>query len=187
LTAPDLVAVVLAAGSATRFGGDKLRYPLRGKPLAAHIADTLAALDIAHRVAICPPASPDRMQLFIARGFDIVENDDPSRGMGSSLALAAQHAQQLDAHFLLVCLADMPNVTAAHLARLIAASEDNDVVATEANGVRTPPVIFASRHFAALAAFSGDKGARELLRNAAIVTATSDLVRDYDKPADFET
>jgi molybdenum cofactor cytidylyltransferase len=135
-------------------------------------------------VAVCPPALPERAQLFASRGFALIENSDPGRGMGSSLALAAQYAQQLGAQRMLVCLADMPNVTAAHLERLIAT--DADVVATEADGIRTPPVIFASRHFAALARLTGDKGARELLRNAAVVTAMPDLVRDYDTPADFE-
>jgi molybdenum cofactor cytidylyltransferase len=184
LTAPDLVAVVLAAGSATRFGGDKLRYPLRGKPLAAHIADTLAAI-VPACIAVCPPASPERAQLFTSRGFAIIENSDPGRGMGSSLALAAQQAQQLGAQRMLVCLADMPNVTSTHLERLIAT--DADVVATEADGIRTPPVLFASRRFATLTQLTGDKGARDLLRAAATVIATTDLVRDYDTPADFES
>jgi molybdenum cofactor cytidylyltransferase len=184
LTAPDLVAVVLAAGSATRFGGDKLLHLLRGKALGAHIADTLAAIAPA-RIAVCPPSSPERAQIFAARGFALIENADPGRGMGSSLALAAQHAQQFGAKRMLVCLADMPDVTASHLRRLIAA--DADVVATEADGIRTPPVLFASRHFATLTQLTGDKGARDLLRAAATVIATTDLVRDYDTPADFES
>jgi CTP:molybdopterin cytidylyltransferase MocA len=49
------------------------------------------------------------------------------------LALGAKRALDLDAEKILVCLADMPLVTAAHL-RLLLAAEGN-VVATEAVGI----------------------------------------------------
>jgi molybdenum cofactor cytidylyltransferase len=185
LIAPDrIVAAVLAAGSSTRFGGDKLLHPLGGKPLAAHIADTLAAMPFACRVAICPTNTP-RAELFAARAFEIVENNDPARGMSWSLAIAATRARALKADALLVCLADMPAVTSAHLQSLIAVLNGSDAVATESAGIRMPPAVFARRVFRQLTTFTGDKGARDLLRISATVEASADLVRDYDNPADF--
>jgi molybdenum cofactor cytidylyltransferase len=179
LTAPErIAAVVLAAGQSHRFGGDKLLHPLAGRPLGAHIAAMLSAMPFGWRIAVCPAS---RAGLF--PGFEIVDNPDPSRGMGTSLALAAKRAITLGAEAMLVCLADMPFVTGDHLAALIAAR--GDVVATEAAGVRSPPALFAAAHLPALAQLSGDRGARDLLRDAVAVHAEPGMVRDFDAPEDF--
>lgn len=177
---------MLAAGLSARFGGDKLLHPYRGRPLAAHIAGTLAALPLARRIAVCPAADASRAALFLAGGFDIVENPDPGRGMGSSLALGARRALALGVQGLLVCLADMPNVTARHLAALFATARTADVVATSAGNMPGPPALFAAERLPELARITGDRGARDLLANAALVEASADLVRDFDRPEDFE-
>ena len=182
----SIVAAVLAAGLATRFGADKLLHPLRGKPLATHIADTLTALPFAHRLAVVAAAHPDRTALFSQRGFAIIENPDPSRGLASSLALAAAWAQRHDADALLICLADMPNVTPDHLARLIAASAENEIAATEASGIRSPPAIFTSSLLPHLVSLTGDRGARDLIANAAVIVAPQALVKDIDTPGDLD-
>ncbi len=181
-----VAALVLAAGLSTRFGGDKLLHAHAGKPLAAHIADTLAAMPLTWRIAIVPPAPSRRRELFAERGFELVTNPDPQQGMGASLALGAQRAAELDAEALLVCLADMPNITAAHLRALLAAAGNSDAVATGFDNSRGPPVIFARRLFPDLASLSGDHGAKHLLANAALVAAPPDLARDFDTSADFD-
>lgn len=182
----NIAAIVLAAGLATRFGGDKLLHPHDGKPLAAHIADTLAALPLAHRIAVCPSGASARADFFAARNFEILANSDPARGMASSLALGAQRASERGADALLVCLADMPNVTAAHLTQLIAALATNDAAATSVAGIRTPPAIFSRRLFPELVALTGDRGARDLLAQAVLIEAPPILARDFDTPADFD-
>lgn len=181
-----IAAVILAAGLSTRFGGDKLVYPHAGKPLAAHIADTLTAMPQRWRLAIVPPAPSLRRDLFAERGFELVTNPDPRQGMGASLALGAQRAMELGAEALLVCLADMPNVTGAHLMRLIEASESNDPVATGFDGSRGPPVVFSSRLFPELAAISGDHGAKHLLASATLIATPPGLARDFDTRGDFD-
>jgi molybdenum cofactor cytidylyltransferase len=180
-----IAAVVLAAGLSTRFGGDKLLYPYAGKPLAAHIADTLAGMPLDWRIAIVPVAPSPRRELFAERGFELVSNPDPREGMGSSLALGAQRATQLGAAALLVCLADMPNITTAHLTQLIAASRNSDAVATVVDDSRGPPAVFSARLFPSLAAISGDHGAKHLLANALLIAAPPELARDFDTPTDF--
>jgi molybdenum cofactor cytidylyltransferase len=186
LTAPaEIVAVVLAAGRSIRFGGDKLLQPWRGKPLAAHIASTVSALPVTYRIAICPAGEESRAAIFSREAFEIVANDDPAAGMGHSLALGARRAMALDASAMLLCLADMPGVTRDHLQRLINAGATADAVVTEAAGTRTPPAIFSRTLLPQLAAFTGDKGARDLIRDAALVIASPEIVRDFDRPGDF--
>lgn len=180
-----IAAVVLAAGLSTRFGGDKLLYPYAGKPLAAHIADTLAGMPLTWRIAIVPPPPSPRGVLFRERGFELVANPDPQQGMGASLALGAQRATELGAAALLVCLADMPNVTATHLAQLIDAAGDSDAVATGFDNARGPPAVFRRRLFPELAAVSGHQGAKHLLASATLIMAPPGLERDFDTPSDF--
>lgn len=182
-----VVAVVLAAGASTRFGGDKLLRPLNGRPLAEYIAATLSDLPLAARLAarlaVCPAGNAARRDVFTRHGYAIIDNPHPEHGMGSSLALGAQHAMALDAEALLVCLADMPFVPRDHLTALL--SIDALAVATECNGTRSPPAVFARELFPQLAVLTGDQGARALIKSAATVTAAPDLVRDFDTPADF--
>lgn len=185
MTAPEpVLAAVLAAGASTRFGGDKLLTPWRGKPLGAHIAETIAGIGLL-RLAVCPAGNGNRAALFAAQGFTVIDNPDPGRGMGSSLALAARHAATLNAGALLVCLADMPAVAADHLRALLALATEDGIVATAAAGIRTPPVIFGRRHFPALTTLTGDHGAKALLQDAAIVTADPAMVRDIDRRDDL--
>lgn len=173
---------MLAAGSASRFGSDKLLYPLNDRPLGEHIAVTLAAVPLAARLAVCPAGSP-RRELFERHGFAVIDNPHPEQGMGTSLALGAARAVELDADALLVCLADMPFVTQAHVEALLAG--DADAVVSAAAGVRTPPAVFARELLPALATLTGDQGARHLLKSAATVAARPEIVRDFDTPDDF--
>ena len=173
---------MLAAGSATRFGGDKLLYPLDGRPLGEHIAVTLADVPVAARLAVCPAGSA-RRELFERHGFEVIDNPHPAQGMGRSLALGAARAIDLNADALLVCLADMPFVTREHVEALLAV--DADVVATEAASVRSPPIAFARKLLPELATLTGDEGARHLLKSATTVAGAPQMVRDFDTPDDF--
>jgi len=179
------IGVILAAGLSSRFPGDKLLHPLGGRPLAAHIADTLLELPLFRPCAVCPAGNAARIAIFRSRGYDIVLNDAPERGMASSLALAAQRALELDADALLVCLADMPNVTPSHLERLLAAP-DGMAVATAIEGRMGPPALFPRPLLSPLTRLSGDRGARELLADAFPILAEPALGRDYDTLADFD-
>jgi molybdenum cofactor cytidylyltransferase len=178
-----VVAVILAAGSSTRFGSDKLLHPFHGRPLGENIALTLLDVPLAARLAVCPVENSARRELFIRHHFEIIDNPQPEQGMGISLALGAQRAIDLDADALLVCLADMPNVTVEHLMALLGLNAR--VAVTETDNTRSPPAVFARELLPRLTSLTGDHGARHLLKSAATVTATPDLMRDFDTPADF--
>ena len=113
-------ALVLASGLSRRFGPtDKLLAPLRGKPLVAHIAETIGALPFKRRVAVCATDSEAVRTLFEAEGFDVVANPDPARGQASSLVLGLKALAAARPAAMLVCLGDMPFVSARHLGALL--------------------------------------------------------------------
>lgn len=180
----DPAVVLLAAGLSRRYGAvGKLVATYRGKPLALHIADTLNAVALSQRIAVCRSGDEDLATLLQSHGFSVVLNPDTARGMASSLALGIE-AVVGDA--AIVCLADMPNISVAHLTALIATGRRTGMAASATKGgPPTPPAYFSRAHFAGVMALEGDKGARGLLGDAPLVTASANELADVDTPADF--
>jgi molybdenum cofactor cytidylyltransferase len=85
---------------------------------------------------------------------------------------------------MLVCLADMPFVTAAHLAILIDAG-GSQIIASAVGETRMPPALFPRGVWPTLATLSGDDGARALLRDATIIQGTPEMLVDIDTRADL--
>jgi molybdenum cofactor cytidylyltransferase len=180
----DSVLVLLAAGRSTRFGAGrhKLHQELFGRPLGEVAAGTLAALPFRERVAVTAAGGLD----VAALGFREVVNDDPEAGMAQSLALGVEAADRLGAAAVLVALADMPCVTAAHVERIFAAAGGGGVVASSDGHAAKPPALFTRDQFGRLKALSGDAGARALLRDAALVVAPADELVDVDTAEELE-
>jgi molybdenum cofactor cytidylyltransferase len=187
MTDPAEVAVLLlAAGQSGRLGSDKLLAPLDGAPVALHAAKRLAELGTGWKIAVCREASPLTRDLG-ALGFDIVVNPEPSRGLSSSLALGIERADTVGAKAALVALGDMPFVSSAHFAALLAAFDPvtAPIVASDRAGVAMPPAIFDKTVFADLRKGEGDQGARALIRGAALVAADPKELADIDRPEDI--
>ncbi|MGV3651351.1 MAG: nucleotidyltransferase family protein [Devosia sp.] len=180
----DTALVVLAAGLSRRYGaGNKLLHPFRGKPLVAHVAELGAGLPVKARIAVCPPDAQALEEIFTDLGFAIARNRDPAAGQASSLACGISTAAGTGAKAAIVCLGDMPNVTAGHLGALLGALRNaggGEISCSVADGVRMPPVAMKARRFGDFAALSGDKGGRELLAEAVPVTVDPMLLTDYD-------
>jgi molybdenum cofactor cytidylyltransferase len=180
------VAVLLAAGLSRRFGGPgKLVAAFRDEPLALHAARAVAALPFQRHVAVCRD-DDDALALMLGRlGLAVVRNSDPVRGLASSLALGVEAAG--DAEAVLVCLADMPLVTGAHLRTVVERVGPAGIVASvpargEAPG---PPAAFARERLPELRELTGDKGARHLLQGAELVLAPAGTLADFDTPEDI--
>jgi molybdenum cofactor cytidylyltransferase len=182
----DAVAVVLlAAGRSTRFGPcDKLAAPLLGLPLGLHAAKLLSVPRFAVRIAVVGSDPAD----FGSHGFETVVNPDPDSGQSGSirLGLACALASSPGVQAVLIALADMPFVTPAHIDALMTRLDAAHPVVGSSDGhLRSPPALFGAASFDALAALSGDAGARGLLRNAALVVAPSAELADVDTTADL--
>jgi molybdenum cofactor cytidylyltransferase len=179
--------LVLAAGLSRRFGAaNKLMAPLRGKPLALHLADRVAEAPFAHKLVICRDGDHGLQTAFAGRGFASLVNPDSARGQASSLALGVTQLIRHKPQAIVVCLADMPFVTLVHLQAIVAGlGDDVSIVASRLRGQPSPPAAFAPTHFDALTQLEGDKGARSLLQNALLIDAPVEILADFDTPADF--
>ena len=176
------IGLVLAAGASSRFGGDKLLRPLHGRPLGAHIADTLRDARMRHLLAVCPAGNAARKALFAARGFEVIDNAEPARGMGHPLALGAQRAIELGAERLPSARRHAERHARARRALAASAASDASPRWPVPRAARPP---FSPPRSCRPSRASTATRARHLLRAAAVVPAPAELVRDYDTPADF--
>jgi molybdenum cofactor cytidylyltransferase len=169
-----VAAVVLAAGRSMRMGGpNKLLAEVDGKPMA-RIAVEQALASRASPVIVVTGHQRKEVEAAIA-GLDVtlVHNPDFAQGLGNSLK-AGVAAVPADNDGAVICLADMPQVNAALIDRLVAAFDPEKgalVVLPTLEGRRGNPVLWSRRFFPELMAIEGDVGARHLIaRYAEAVT-----------------
>jgi molybdenum cofactor cytidylyltransferase len=171
--------VVLGAGLARRFGQDKLATMLDTRPLAHHLLDVVGALAFPQKLLVARGQA--WTHAYSAAGFTVLDNPHSEMGPGASLGIALAASEQ---SALLVCLADMPFVTASHLLRLIETYRASlDVVCSAAGRYRGPPAVIPCHLLKA-----GDlaqNGARSLLSRAPTVAASRYQLQDVDTPEDL--
>lgn len=181
--------VLLASGTSTRFGGDKLMASFRDAPLLMAAASALADERVAARIAVVGAAQTSRRAVLFQAGWTLADNPDPEAGQGLALACGIRAASQTNAESILILLADMPLVPDDHLRHLAKLMDGTlEAVMTDAGGTLMPPAIFARRHFEALSILSGDRGARSVfegLSATGTLPLDAGLARDVDTPADL--
>jgi|SRR5690242_315137 len=182
---PDETALILlAAGKSERFGErDKLQEEYLGNPLAFHVVTALEAVPFANRIAVVSGTALD----FASRDYAVVRNEHPGEGLSSSVRLGVEAARASDPRAVLVALADMPRVTAAHIYRLLDYADGDDTILASSDGRRPrPPAVFGRNHFDWLLSLTGDKGAREMIAKAHHMIAVANELIDIDTPEDLE-
>jgi len=181
-----LAVAILAAGRSARFGvEDKLTAPFRGMPLALHTAHALVGLGFTHNWVIVRTQDHPCASGWRSAGFEMVVNTDADAGMGGSLRIAAERAEQAGADGLMICLADMPLVATDHFEALVRAwNLHGGIVASQDGALISPPAIFAREHYPTVAGLTGDRGAKTLLKDALCVPSLPGALVDVD---DLET
>ena len=190
--APRVAALVLAAGQSARMGAaNKLLAEVVGVPMLLRAVNAALASVASSVTVVTGHQAEDVEALLAGRPLQVVRNADFASGMASSLR-AGLAALPPDAAAVIVLLADMPRIDAGRVDRLIAAFDPARpaiVVPTHA-GRRGNPILWPREFFAAMAAVSGDKGARGLLESHAgrvcHVDAGDDAIHlDVDTPDDL--
>lgn len=184
-----LAVAILAAGSSRRFGEtDKLTADFRGEMLGLRVARELPldVFDLAFVVTSgnSHPCAAD----WRKAGFGILANSRAEDGMGTSVALAAAHAEECGMDALMVVLADMPLVPTSHYETLANAARtlgSRGIVVSSDGSHRSPPACFGRDHFQKLAKLSGDVGARAILAEGAVITCPEEWLADVDTPEAF--
>ena len=182
--------IVLAAGAGRRFGAAPQVVPYRGRPLAQHAIDALAAAGI-DEIVVVTGHDADRVEAALALPPQgrFVRNPDHATGQSTSLA-AGLHDLADDSEGAVVLLADQPGVTDAEVRALIETFErTRSRVVRIAYADGPGPALLSREVFAEAGHLRGDVGARELMASH---PDWVDEVRipfrappDVDRPADL--
>ena len=194
-----IAAIVLAAGSSTRFGANKLLHPLTlhgvTLPLAAH--SLLPWLEIFSHITVVVRPQPavfcKAMETALgadkAAAIRWVECATATQGMAASLACGV--GANLNAAGWLIGLADMPAISSAVIGDVRKALLQGGKLAVPYyEGQRGHPVGFAAHYRDELLTLTGDQGARNLLQRDSANVARIDgcnkgIVVDIDQPGDL--
>jgi molybdenum cofactor cytidylyltransferase len=185
----NIVGLLLAAGSATRFGSDKLQHALpHGVSIAVQSARHLKS-ELGRVVAVVRPDSDQLISNLKAEGCEVVVCENAAEGMGASLACAARTAGEADGY--LIALADMPFLRRTTIAAVRDALVGGaPLVAPYFRARRGHPVGLSHEFFHELLALRGDEGAKRLLaahekQMVKIPVGDPGALRDIDRPEDL--
>lgn len=158
-----IAGIVLAAGSASRFGSTKQIASLRGRALVQHAIDALAGAGV-HPVVLVlgNDAAAVADAASLPAGGVAVVNERWSEGQATSLATGLTAVA--DSEAVVVLLADQPGITSEHVRALVEAFGDGPAPIVRLVFDDGPgPSLLARSVYADAAALTGDTGARALI------------------------
>lgn len=153
--------VLLASGSAERFGSNKLLTEFNGRTL---IENTLAAVSADRFSRAVVVTAYDRVEaLARAHGFAVVRNAHPEYGVGYTIRLGLKEIEGMDA--CLFCVCDQPYLSKQSVRDLLAAYTGG-ISALSYGAERGNPVIFPRELFGELLALgAGESGGAVIARH----------------------
>lgn len=180
-----VLAVLLAAGAGSRFGGEthKLRAPLDGRPVLSHAVDALVASGL-EAVVVTGAADVDDL---VPAGIDVLANPAWGSGQASSVHVGIVEARRRGHDAVVVGLGDQPFVTAAAW-RAVAGAGAVLAIATY-DGRRGHPVRLGEEVWDLLPAV-GDEVGRAVMRSRPelVVPIPCDAGHTHaDRTADIDT
>jgi molybdenum cofactor cytidylyltransferase len=179
-------ALVLAAGSATRFGRTKQLEVLRDKPLPQHAIDAAVEAGLGEIVVVLGhDADAVEAALRLPASARVVRNPAYASGLASSLA-AGLRALGGAADAAIVLLGDQPGITATHLRALVDAFHHRSSPIVRLRFDAGPgPALLTRETWDEAAALEGDAGARVLIERHP--EWVEDVEVEGEPPADVDT
>lgn len=185
--------LILAAGASTRMNGrDKLLEDVAGRPLLRHVVRRAVATK--HPVLVALPQG-DQRRRAVLDGLNVQIVAVPNAGLGMAKSLRAGLLAAPDAFdAMIVTLADMPEISTDDYLNIInnfnADPNSNIHRAASHDGTPGNPVLLPKWALADLNVFTGDAGARHLLRQYSdrvrlVRLPESHATTDLDTPADW--
>lgn len=121
----DIHAIVLAAGRGTRMKSDlaKVLHPLAGRPLLAHVLQSLELLRPARSVVVVGHQAEDVAELCQGDGVETVLQEE-QLGTGHAVAQAREALEGRPGHTLVLC-GDVPLIRVSTLRRLVEQTDES--------------------------------------------------------------
>jgi molybdenum cofactor cytidylyltransferase len=187
-----VAGVVLAAGTSSRMGQNKLFLQVEGEPLVRRVVGRAARAGFDPLIVVVGHEADLVRRALDGIPYRPVVNPDYERGVNSSLRAGIQAASETQARAAVVVLADMPFVTTAMMERLIDSyrSSDAPLVISDYGGVNAPPMLYDRSLFGELAVSEGQGCGKHVVKRhrdeAASVSWPEEALTDLDAPEDYE-
>ncbi|GLQ07081.1 NTP transferase domain-containing protein [Sneathiella chinensis] len=163
-----IAGLILAAGQSRRMGPEnKLLALIDGKPMIRHVTEQVLAARVDKTLLVCGHEAEAIRKSVWDLGVDCADNPDYADGLSTSLKTGFQKLAG-DHDGILVCLGDMPLVSADILNRLIDAfnpDEGRAIIVPTIKGKRGNPVLISSQLQNQISEITGDIGAKQLILN----------------------
>lgn len=186
-----VAGVLLAAGTSSRMGRNKLLFELEGESVLRRAAKRALAGGLAPLLVVLGHEA-DRAGAELA-GLECrtVLNPDYQSGINSSLKSGVAALPEHVAGAM-VLLADMPYVSADMIAGLIRRFRTTaaPLVISDYGGVNAPPMLYDRALFSELLAMTGEGCGRQVVRRhrveAEVLAWPTSALSDLDLPEDYE-
>ena len=191
-----VAGIVLAAGSSTRMGANKLLLELDGEAVVRRAARTASAAGLDPVVVVTGHEHEAVTAPLHDLGVSVVNNTEHANGTHTSVAAGIASVPG-DCGGAVVVLADMPFVTREMLREVVARygvrcrdrSRPPLVVSRYGGDVTAPPILYDRTLFGELARMDSRCGravVRRHLDKAVLVDWPAEAARDLDSPDDYE-
>ena len=186
-----VAGILLAAGTSSRMGRNKLLLELDGESLLRGAARRALAGGLAPLVVVLGHEADRARHELAGLPCRAVVNPGFEDGITSSLA-AGLDALPEEVVAVAVLLADMPLVTAEMIAGLVARyrASTAPLVISDYQGVNAPPMLYDRSLFGELRAMRGGGCGKQVVKRhrseAEVLTWPAEALTDLDVPEDFE-
>jgi molybdenum cofactor cytidylyltransferase len=193
-----MVAIVLAAGLSRRMGqANKMLLPFGDSTILETTLQQLSGAGIVDIIVVTGHEHERVKALLQNHAVQVVFNSDFEKGMTTSIQ-AGILAARAETQGWMICLADMPLLTAEEYALLI--KQFTTALATDPKAIVQPrfhdqpgnPVIFSACYREPILALDFPEGARPIVQGhrqhiVPVPLLTDHCLRDIDTPEDFYT
>lgn len=194
---PKWSAVVLAAGRSSRAGSvNKLLIPFGGKAMLSHVLEAVTRSDV-DEIIVVTGYQQDRVKPVVrsalaqsAKTWRMVHATHYERGLSASLKRGLKAVSPFS-QGAVICLGDMPLLSAPLIDALLAAYRPGDRAVVPVTGTKWGnPVLISRDLFPKLRELQGDQGARAILektkgRVRLMPVSGSAIHTDIDRPGDL--
>lgn len=165
-----VVLILLAAGNGSRFGEDKLSYPIDGIPMLSRALRLYTAeplqVCINRKILVIQPERDAYIEEARLLGYECVLNPSPDLGISESIRLGIQKAEEQSFDGCLFSVADQPYLSADTVLRILTNfdSDPTKITAPSFGRETGNPVLFPNRYLKELLLLKGDRGGKGIVR-----------------------
>jgi molybdenum cofactor cytidylyltransferase len=189
-----VAGVLLAAGTSSRMGSNKMLFALEGESVLRGAARRALAGGLSPLVVVLGHQAEKARRELDGLPCQAVINPDYEQGINTSLKTGIAAVVELPdrPQAALVMLADMPFVSAEMIAALIARyrSSAAPLVISDYAGVNAPPMLYDRSLFHELGEMTGEGCGRQVVKRhraeAEVLSWDAAALADLDVPEDYE-